>query len=214
MKIVDLTQTLENGMSVYPGAPEPIFEQVGNVKKGDIYQLTKFAMTTHTGTHLDCNTHVQPEGYYADTEELDLFIGKGIVIDCSRYGSGEEIGMEVFEGINMSDKEFVLIYCDWAKLWGKEEFWGDYPYLSMEVIEYLADNSTIKGLGVEYAAIDRLPDTELPLHKRLMQNRKTIIENLANLDKLMGKDFTFMSLPLKLKNGDGSPVRAIAVLNS
>jgi arylformamidase len=57
MKIIDLSHTLENGMSVFPGAPEPIFEKIGSVGDGDSYTLIKFQMTTHTGTHVDCNSH-------------------------------------------------------------------------------------------------------------------------------------------------------------
>ena len=42
----------------------------------------------------------------------------------------------------------------------------------------------------------------------------THIEGLANLDKLIGKGrFKFIGLPLKIKGGTGSPIRAIAVLN-
>lgn len=37
--------------------------------------------------------------------------------------------------------------------------------------------------------------------------------DLVNLDQIpLGEPFTFYGLPLKLKEGDGSPVRAIAVL--
>jgi kynurenine formamidase len=40
----------------------------------------------------------------------------------------------------------------------------------------------------------------------------THYENLCNLDKLVGKRFTFIALPLRIRKGTGSPVRAIAVL--
>lgn len=212
MKIIDLSQTLENGMSVYPGAPEPKFEILGSVSDGDIYQLTKFEMTTHTGTHLDCNTHVQPDGFLTETEELDIFIGKGKAIDCTRYKKGEEMGMEMFEDIELEGIEYFLFHCGWDKYWGQEEFWGDFPYLSMEVVEFLADNKTIKGIGFEYASMDRIKDVELPLHKRFMKEKKVVLECLTNLDKLIGKNFTFMAMPLKLKNGEGSPTRPIAII--
>lgn len=44
-----------------------------------------------------------------------------------------------------------------------------------------------------------------------MNNEIVVIENLENLD-LCGEDlFTFIALPLKHVNGDGSPIRAIAL---
>ena len=40
----------------------------------------------------------------------------------------------------------------------------------------------------------------------------THIENLCNLDKVVGKRFTFIALPLKIRKGTGSPLRAVAIL--
>ncbi len=39
----------------------------------------------------------------------------------------------------------------------------------------------------------------------------THYENLANLDQVVGKRFTFFGLPLRIRNGTGSPVRAVAL---
>jgi kynurenine formamidase len=38
-------------------------------------------------------------------------------------------------------------------------------------------------------------------------------ENLANLDQLVGKRFTCIGLPLRIRGGTGSPVGAVAVLD-
>ena len=51
------------------------------------------------------------------------------------------------------------------------------------------------------------------MHQIFLEHEKTVVENLTNLDKLLGKDFTFVALPLKIKGGDGSPVRAVALLD-
>jgi kynurenine formamidase len=40
----------------------------------------------------------------------------------------------------------------------------------------------------------------------------THYENLANLDKLAGRRFTFVGFPLRIRGGTGSPVRAVAVV--
>ena len=39
-----------------------------------------------------------------------------------------------------------------------------------------------------------------------------IIENLTNLDKVGGGLFTFAALPLKYKDADGAPIRAVAIM--
>ena len=214
MKIIDLSHTLENGMPVFPGAPHPKFEVCGDVAAGDLYSLIKFEMTTHVGTHIDCNTHVKADGYRTDNMDLAHFVGKGVVIDCSEFGEGQEIPLSTFEKYDLSDKEFVLLYCGWDKYWGEEKFCGDFPVISKESAKFLADHPTVRGLGVEYISIDPLPDPDLALHQIYMDGRnKCVIENLCNLDKLIGKEFTFLALPLKFKNGEGSPTRAIAILD-
>jgi kynurenine formamidase len=38
-------------------------------------------------------------------------------------------------------------------------------------------------------------------------------ENLTNLHLLVGRRFTFFGLPLKLRRGTGSPIRAVAILH-
>ena len=47
----------------------------------------------------------------------------------------------------------------------------------------------------------------------LSQGNMVIVENLTDLDKICGDLFTFAGLPLKYKDADGAPVRAIAILD-
>ncbi|MHB1404294.1 MAG: cyclase family protein [Desulfitobacteriaceae bacterium] len=212
VRVLDLSRTLENGMPVFPGAPEALFEKVGNLDAGDAYSLIKFQMTTHVGTHVDCNSHVNKKGFFADTQGLEFFIGKGIVIDCLDYKVNSQIGIEIFAKYDISGKEFILFYTGWDKYWGQPKFWEGYPVLSDELVESLGKNIGVKGIGVDYASLDPLADPVLSKHRIFLSYQKCIIENLTNLDQLLAKDFTFMSLPLKFYKGDGSPVRAVAIL--
>ena len=41
----------------------------------------------------------------------------------------------------------------------------------------------------------------------------THMANLCNLDKLIGQRFTFAALPLRIRKGTGSPLRAVAILH-
>jgi kynurenine formamidase len=45
----------------------------------------------------------------------------------------------------------------------------------------------------------------------VLSNGLIIIENLTNLESLINKSFDFAVFPLKIKDGDGSPVRAAAI---
>jgi len=81
-----------------------------------------------------------------------------------------------------------------------------------EVVNYLADNKK-KGVGMDSISLDSMEEETLPSHQIVLSNNMVIIENLTNLDQI-GKDiFTVCLLPLKWQNADGSPIRAIAILD-
>ncbi|MFQ9771995.1 MAG: hypothetical protein ACLRX4_10940 [Oscillospiraceae bacterium] len=49
------------------------------------------------------------------------------------------------------------------------------------------------------------------MHKILLGAGFVNTENLCNLASLVGKTFPYATLPLRFKNADGSPVRAVAM---
>jgi kynurenine formamidase len=56
-------------------------------------------------------------------------------------------------------------------------------------------------------------DKTYPCHTVCAERRVNHVENLCNLDQLVGKRFTFVALPLKIRKGTGSPLRAAAILD-
>ncbi|MEI8006019.1 MAG: hypothetical protein WCI48_07415 [Bacteroidota bacterium] len=53
----------------------------------------------------------------------------------------------------------------------------------------------------------------LPNHFIFLRKEILLIENLTNLDKLPESGFTLQCFPLKVANADGSPVRAVAIID-
>src|SRR3989440_4965449 len=67
------------------------------------------------------------------------------------------------------------------------------------------------GYGAHFAF--EVTDLEYPCHMMCRKYGITHYENLANLDQVVGKRFTFMGFPLRIRAGTGSPVRAVALLS-
>lgn len=68
-----------------------------------------------------------------------------------------------------------------------------------------------KGIGFDVMGLDPLRDNNLNRHKALFKDTDIVnIENLANLDQCGEDLFWFSCFPLKIKDSDGSPIRAIA----
>lgn len=210
MKLIDLSHVFEGTMPVFPGMNPAVVEEIANVKEHG-YKVTKLDIVTHMGTHLDCKAHVFAEGFTTSDKDINSFFGEGQVIDCSHLRVGDEIGVDVLDKYELEGKEFLLFYTGWDRYWGSKECFGKFPVISEGLAHFLA-NSNIKGIGLDVMSIDKIDNTELSTHKIVLEKEKIIIENLRDLGSLIGKKFKFSCLPLKIKKGDGSPVRAVAMV--
>ena len=106
--------------------------------------------------------------------------------------------------------DFLLFNTGWDKFWGSEEYFGDYPCIDDDVLDFILLGN-YKGIGFDVMGIDPISDLSLHRHKKLFKNKYIInIENLANLDQCGSGLFNFSCFPLKLENADGAPTRAVA----
>ena len=211
MKIIDLSHTIAKTTPVFPGSEKPQLATVASYEK-DGYRETLIRMYSHTGTHFDPPAHVYEKGLTLDALPLTQFIGQAIVIDCRHVKPGELITMkEVNEaGEEVESADFLLFNTGWDKFWGAEEYFGNYPCIDDEVLDFILLGK-YKGIGFDVIGLDPIADENLTRHKRLFAHRAIVnIENLTNLDACGRGLFDFSCFPLPLKDGDGSPVRAVA----
>jgi len=213
MKIIDLTHTISESMPVYPGTEGPKLQNANTYEEHG-FRETLLTMFSHTGTHMDAPSHLFSEGTTLDLFQVEQFIGKGLVIDCSDLQEGDRITINYIEKVQeKADKaQFILFNTGWDKHWGTSSYFGEYPYITEEVANYLS-NTKKKGVGLDVIGIDPISDENLTIHRKiLVKNNIVIIENLTNLEKIGNELFTFCALPIKYSNSDGAPIRAIAIL--
>ncbi|EJP20072.1 putative cyclase [Peptostreptococcaceae bacterium AS15] len=211
MKVIDLTHTIRENMPVYPGDDTPKLIPANTYEK-DGFKVTLLQMDTHTGTHMDTPAHIFAGRTALDEFPIEQFIGKALVIDCRDLKEGQVISMERINKMGEKAKmaDFLLFNLGWDKRWGDDSYFGDYPCIDDEVLDFIV-NGNYKGIGFDVIGLDPISDVNLPRHKRLFEDTDIInIENLKNLD-LCGSDlFYFSCFPLKIENCDGSPIRAVA----
>ncbi len=211
MKVIDLTHTIREDMPVYPGTDTPKFIPANSYEK-DGFKETLLQMYTHTGTHMDPPAHLYADGKTLDRFPAEQFIGKALVVDCSRLVEGEAITMDLVRnyGEKADKADFLLFYLGWDKRWGTEDYFGDYPCVDEEVLDYIMAGD-YKGIGFDVIGLDPITDVNLTRHKKLFANCDMVnIENLKNLELCGNELFWFGCFPLKLENCDGSPIRAVA----
>lgn len=211
MEIFDLTHIMENGMPVFPGIEGPEFSTAYDYDK-DGYRETLIRMTTHTGTHMDPPKHLYGDRTSLDQFPISQFMGKALVIDVRDLKEGDPITLERITryGEKAEEADFLLFNLGWDRRWGTEEYFGDYPCLDDEALEYIMAGD-YKGIGFDVIGLDPVYDTELKRHNRLFKEKDILnIENLKDLDKLGDELINFACFPLKIKDCDGSPIRAVA----
>lgn len=161
---------------------------------------------------MDSHNHIFEDGITLDLIDAEQFVGKGFVIDCSDLAEGQRITIERIEKVKekANQAEFLLFYTGWDRYWGTDMYFGDYPYMTEDVADYLI-RSKKKSVGLDVISIDSM--TSLSNHKKvLFDSNFVIVENLTNLGDIGNELFTFCALPMKYENADGAPVRAIAIL--
>jgi kynurenine formamidase len=227
LEIIDLSQEIFPGMPVFPGLPDvkitlhTSHEQWDGIIDSDEVTpaVNRLEMGEHTGTHVDAINHMarQYRGRSIDTMPLTMFYTQGICLDLSHKGLRELIEPADLEralfkaGLVIKAGDTVLLYTDhYRRAFGTDD-WQDGPGVSVEASRWLGQQE-IAAFGVETMAPGVIHVSNKEVHRICGELGFTHYENMINLHQLIGRGrFRFIGLPLKIRGGTGSPVRAIAV---
>ena len=226
-EIIDLSQEIYAGMPVFHGLPEvgvsvyATHEEWEGIQDSDRVSpaVHKLEFGEHTGTHVDAINHMAAKyrGQSIDTMPLTMFYTEGICLDLSHKGPKELIEPADLEAaLALADLEIqpgdtVLLYTDhYRRLFGRPD-WFNGPGISIEAARWLGQQK-IAAFGVEAASPGVRHVSNKGVHHVCGEMGFTHYENLVNLHLLIGRGrFRFIGLPLKIRGGTGSPVRAVAV---
>lgn len=230
LEIIDLSQEIFSGMPVFPGLPEVNIkmhvshEQWDGITDSDMISpaVNRLKMGEHTGTHVDAINHMARlyRGQSIDTMPLTMFYTEGICLDVSHKGLRQLIGIADLERslsdarLEIEPGDTVLLYTDhYRRAFGTQD-WYDGPGISATSARWLGEKQ-IAAFGVETMAPGVRHVSNKEVHHICGELGFTHYENLTNLHQLIGRGrFRFIGLPLKIRGGTGSPVRAVAVFES
>ena len=241
-KVVDLTHTLDPDFPVIILPPE--FGQCARFRmeeiscydhRGPAWKWHNISMSEHTGTHFDAPAHwiSGRDLPNASVDEIDVknFIGPICVIDCSdgaNQNDDFELTTEIitdWEAIHgtIPPNTWVFMRTDWSKRKGIEylnmkEDGPHSPGPTPEAVKFLVEERDIRGFGVETVGTDAGQGAHYippyPAHFYLHGAGKFGLQCLCNLDQLPATGAVLMAAPLKIKNGTGSPLRVLALVEN
>jgi kynurenine formamidase len=191
--------------------------------------LRTILIDEHGPTHVDALTHIDPrEDRSIDKMDMEWFYGPAVSLDVSHVDYPDFITVEDLEeaiesgGVGLDDVDHVLLHTghreenyDVEDIKMRYAYLYEYPGLDEEASYWLAEKG-VKNIGIDTPSIDHadaMKTKEYPAHLMCAEHKVINMENMANLDEVIGTEFTLCAMPLKLRGGTGSPIRPFAILD-
>ncbi len=214
MPLIDLSHPLEHGQFNFPFDPK-ISVLVHHTVASIGYNMTQISMATHQGTHLDAPYHFYDDGKPIDQMPLEQFYGPATLVDLAPGGfleAGTPLTVAMFEAhAEVFQPGARIVYrTGWDRMFGDPRFFSDFPTLTQDAASWIASRK-IGMLGMDTPT----PSTdwkEVHLILLAADVEILIVEALTHLEKLP-EHFTFIGFPLNIVGRDGSPIRAVAVVD-
>ena len=210
VKIIDLTRGIHDGSETYPGDHAGlVIERLADVED-DGYNLSRFRLEAHCGTHIDAPSHFIAGG--ADVSSLPLTMPKVTLIDAA----AGMIGPDSFPLFAPLAGRAVLIRTGWDARIGRDDYYLRSPYLIEEAAKLLVKSGAAL-LGIDFPSPDPFGSDDYPVHHALLGAGIPIVEGLVGLDRLLqipSADIYFAAFPLRAAGLEASPVRAAAIIIS
>ena len=208
-RLIDLTLPLESTM-------RGVSIESAMTIESDGWNATRLDLYSHCGTHMDAPRHFLPDGATIESLPLEPCIGPAHVIDLTPVGPRENITLDRLgpwqDKIAAGDR--LLIRTDWSLRHGTPKDRDELPRIDLSLARWIVERGVVL-LGVEPPSVADVNNIEelTAVHRVLLEAGVVIVEGLANLSRIESDSVDLIVLPLPVRDGDGAPVRAVAIEN-
>lgn len=224
MKYIDLTHTLSENVTPWPGKTP--FKRVicSNYEAG--YKVEDINLSAGIGTHIDAPAHFHQRGRGVDQISLSRLIAPVGVMDIAGEVLDEADFLINAQHILQWEERYgqiepaslFFIHTGWARFWLTEKYCPQdaqglchFPGIDEEAAKLLRQRE-IAGVGIDTMSIDRGCAPEFFAHLILLPADIFVIENMVNLDLLPPRGAMGFALPMKIADASEAPVRVVAQL--
>ena len=203
MKIIDISPEISSELAVWPEDTPFSREVFMDTDQGDHLGLSKIQSTLHLGAHTDAPNHYAPKSPGISQRSLNYYFGPCQVIDTTT-SKGERIKVG-----DLKDKKIQApgVLFKTNSFPNPNQWNSDFCSLSVELVDYLAENFVIL-VGIDTPSVDPFESKKLEAHSKIHSHNMAILEGVVLKDVEAGL-YQLSALPLKIKGGDASPVRAV-----
>ena len=202
MKLLDVSRPLFTGMPVWPGDTPTQFEFAATKAGGYSCNVGRLRTSMHAGTHVDAPYHYRDDGAKIDEIALDTYVGPARVVDIRGVAT---VTPEHFAGLDLAATPRVLLRSDcWLDV---TQFPATWPALAPGLATFLTAQG-VRLLGLDFPSVDDRESKDLSIHHECGRTGLHILESL-DLRAAAPGVYELIALPLRVRGGDGSPVRAV-----
>jgi arylformamidase len=224
-RIIDISLELDASkfrMRTYEGFKKDMQFEVEVLKDyddGGLGQLVRGAhMRLHAGTHVDAPSHMVKGGKDIHQLPISLFIGPAVVADIRHRGPKEAItpaDLDKAVGAHFQRGDRLLLRTDINKEYdGSPEWIAKAPYLTDESVAWCVEHGvSIVGFDFYHGQKPAGADPTSSTSRKLHTHEILTMPYLTNLAAITKPRVTLISLPLKMKNVEASPIRAVVIEN-
>jgi kynurenine formamidase len=227
MRLIDLSREMYHKEPSNPGAVPPqvwvwrTHDETRSLHTNGFSSTTRLlTFPDHSSTHVDAPRHFDPAPDAPDIASipLDWFYGPAVCLDVREPRRAGWIETEDLSraceraGLTIQALEIVLLCSGhYRRTYPGPEFFTRYPGLEPDAVRWLHARG-VRSFGVEGPNPGHPEDRNFEVHMVCRQLGMIHMEGLANLEEVVGRRFTFCGFPLRIRNGTGSPIRAVAIL--
>lgn len=202
----DVTLDFSENIAIYPGDPPLEITERMSIAKGDVANVSLLSFGSHTGTHIDAPKHFIDSGLTVDKLPLDHFMGKAKVFE---FKDKDAVTFGDIKDLDIKKGDIIIFKTRNSSSLTNSKFDESFAYVAPDAAKYLAGIG-IKTLGFDYLSVERYGSTAFETHYALLGSGIVIIEGLY-LEGINAGEYEIIALPIKIKNGNGSPVRVVLI---
>ena len=203
-KYYDISRVFSPSIATWPGDVPFSLQATLSQHEGHSVNVGSMQTSIHTGTHIDAPYHFDAQGETTDQLDLSAFWGAAQVVTVEKEHGPLEV--EDLVGVDLERTPRLLLHTSASQI-SQDIFPSKIVFPSVRLVNALSA-AGIALLGTDAPSMDALDDQVLPGHAALYRHGISILEGL-NLTGVPDGVYELCALPLNIKGGDGSPVRAV-----
>lgn len=226
-RAIDLTHTFSSEFPTFFGVPGIELQHEKEITR-DGYNMNRWRVIEHAGTHLDAPFHFSADGATADAIPTDALVVPLAVVDVSAKAASNPDYLLSRDDLAAWEKSHgalprgccVAMHSGWGRIasdGGKftgRDINGTYhfPGVDPDAARWLIAQRQVVGLAVDTLSLDNGPSRDFKTHYIWLPSGRWGLENVANLDQVPASGATLVVGSPKVKDATGGPTRLFALV--